>query len=299
VRTRRFAILSLLPLALGGCQSLSPTPAEAVPAQTPPIRFLLTFDDGPSIRTDFNPTLAIQNQLARNDIEPGIKAIFFVQTRNANGGGTPAGKAILRRAYAAGHVIGLHSGTARGHIRHTKMAPQELARMLDDGKADIRAITGHDPEFIRPTFWGYSDATRAAYEAHHLKMLLTNINGHDGTIYVFDFKLNARHDFDKELLKLRAAIDRGALPPLHGVTPVVVTMHDVNRYTAHHLTEYLHILVDESRRVGLPLSDRPFYNDTEAVIEAATLRTVPAPTTIVAAPLPARSAIPATAPATN
>jgi peptidoglycan/xylan/chitin deacetylase (PgdA/CDA1 family) len=297
VKWRPCILLAML--ALGGCLSLSPTPDEVVPPQTPPIRFLLTFDDGPSIRTDFNPTLAIQDELAHNDIESGIKAIFFVQTRNANGGGTAAGKEILRRAWAEGHVLGLHSGSARGHIRHTKMSPAELARMLDDGKADIRAITGHDPEFIRPTYWGYNNATREAYAAHHLKMLLTNVNGHDGIIYVFDFKIDARYDFDEELLKLRAAVDRGALPPLHGVTPVIVSMHDVNRYTAHHLTQYLHILVDESRRVGLPVSATPFYDNTDEIIEAAELRAVPPPDTVVTTPLPARSAIPASAPATN
>jgi len=83
----RAVVVALLGM-LTGCQFLS-TAGEIAPAPLPvQIRFLLTFDDGPSIQADDNPTLSILEQLAVNDVQPAIKAVFFVQTRNANGGGT-------------------------------------------------------------------------------------------------------------------------------------------------------------------------------------------------------------------
>jgi len=114
-----------------------------------PVVFLLTFDDGPSADRYFNTTLEILAQLESNDIQPDIKALFFVQTRNLTGGGTRLGQAIMRYQHAIGHVLGLHSGTARGHIRHTKMMTEDLVQSLRDGQDDLRAITGHDTAFIR------------------------------------------------------------------------------------------------------------------------------------------------------
>ena len=43
--------------------------------------------------------------------------------------------------------------------------------------------------------------------------------------------------------------------------PVVITFHDTNDSTASHMQEYFEILVEESRRVGLPLTPEPFYNE--------------------------------------
>ena len=57
-----------------------------------------------------------------------------------------------------------------------------------------------------------------------------------------------------------------------GVLPVVVTFHDTNTFTAAHMQEYLHILVEESRRVGLPTATPPFYNGAEEIEQVALLR---------------------------
>ena len=78
----RAAVFMLLGV-LTGCQSLSASEKAASVTPSAKIRFLLTFDDGPSIQADDNPTLSILEQLAVNDVQPGIKAVFFVQTRNA------------------------------------------------------------------------------------------------------------------------------------------------------------------------------------------------------------------------
>jgi peptidoglycan/xylan/chitin deacetylase (PgdA/CDA1 family) len=269
---RLLAGLLLLPV-LAGCQSLPPAP----PLDAAPIRFLLTFDDGPNARSDYNTTLAIHAALADNDVQPGIKALFFVQTRNRNGGGTDRGREILRRAHTAGHVLGLHSGTARGHIRHTRLTPQEFEQSLIDGKADLCAITGSDPEFVRPTYWGYDDRTRAGYAAHGLKMLLTNVNGRDGIIYVLNAKQDPQGEFRDELRRVRADIEAGKLPPLDGVVPVVVTFHDLNPYTSRRMAQYLNLLVDAARHAGLTPAAKPYYDDTGGIVTAARWRATPAP----------------------
>lgn len=270
----------VLLLALAGCATQPPAP----PLDAAPIRFLLTFDDGPNARSDYNTTLAIHAALADNDVQPGIKALFFVQTRNPKGGGTDKGKAVLRQAHAAGHVLGLHSGTARGHIRHTRLAPQEFEQSLIDGKSDLHAITGSDPEFVRPTYWGYDDRTRAGYAARGLKMLLTNVNGRDGIIYVLNAKQDPVREFRDELRRVRAEIESGALKPLDGVIPVVVTFHDLNPYTSRRMATYLQLLVDAARHAGLTVAAKPFYDNADDIITAARQRAMPPPAAASTAP---------------
>jgi peptidoglycan/xylan/chitin deacetylase (PgdA/CDA1 family) len=265
----------LAALSLSACQTLAPPEGAARAPLHHPVRFLLTFDDGPSAREDFNPTVAIHEQLASNGVQPGVKAIFFVQTRHPKGGATPLGRHILLDAHAAGHVLGVHSGSARGHIRHTTMSSQELSQSLDDGKADLRTLTGHDAQFVRPTFWGYNERTRRVYHEHGLKMLLTDINGDDGILYVLNIKLNQQSYFRGELERVRGQLERGELSQVGDAVPVVITFHDLNAYTARHLTEYMQMLIDEARALGIPVAARPFYDDATAVIEAAGARAVP------------------------
>jgi peptidoglycan/xylan/chitin deacetylase (PgdA/CDA1 family) len=253
--------------ALAGCAS-TPVPASADP-RLPPARFLLTFDDGPSAFTSYNPTREILDTLADNDVQPGIKALFFVQTR-ARGARASAGQALLARTQADGHVLGLHSGSARGHLDHRRMPPEELQRSLEDGVRDLTMLGGRAPTLVRPTFWGWDARTRAAYEAHGLAMLLTDVNARDGKIYGWTISLRRRSHFRAGLDRVRTRAT--ALPSHAGVLPVVVTFHDTNTFTASHLQEYLHILLEESRQVGLPVAVPAFYNDAEEIEGAAQLR---------------------------
>jgi len=106
-RMSRFRIVFLfVPILLGACQTVAIEPPPL--AQT--CRFLLTFDDGPSTDRYFNTTLEILAQLESNDVQPDIKALFFVQTRNQTGGGTSLGQAIMRHQHTIGHVLGLTAG---------------------------------------------------------------------------------------------------------------------------------------------------------------------------------------------
>ena len=253
--------------ALAACAS-APPPAGADP-RLAPARFLLTFDDGPSAFTSYNPTREVLDTLADNEIQPGIKALFFVQTR-ARGASTPTGQALLARTHAEGHVLGLHSGSARGHLDHRRMPPEELQRSLEDGVLDLTALSGRAPTLVRPTFWSWDARTRAAYEAHGLAMLLTDINARDGKIYGWTISLRRRSHLRAGLDRLRTRAT--ALPTHAGVLPVVVTFHDTNTFTASHLQEYLHILLEESRQVGLPVAVPAFYNDAEEIKGVAHLR---------------------------
>ena len=73
---------------------------------------------------------------------------------------------------------------------------------------------------------------------------------------------------------VRERIALGELPTVDGVIPVVVTFHDINRYTARHLQEYLQILMDSARIDGLKTAAEPFYTDHAALERAALARTV-------------------------
>ena len=298
----RFLIFSLLaPVLLSGCHTLA---HEKKPLLTQTSRFLLTFDDGPSARRDFNTTAEILDHLENNAVQPDIKALFFVQTRNPDGGGTALGRALLRYSHATGHVLGLHSGSERGHIRHTKMSPGELDESLRNGRNDLHALTGRSADFIRPTFWGYTDATLDLYANNGLRMLLTDINTRDGVRIhnIFGF----RDRVYNQLVRTRQAIERSELPVYEGHVPVVITLHDLNTFTATNVRDYLRVLIEEAAAAGLPLADKPFYDSADEIRAAAALRAVtpkPATTRVATSPppisteTPAAPAHPAAAPA--
>lgn len=273
-QSRRLCLLLSISLSMGlSACSLLPTRTDTALAPMPyPVRFILTFDDGPSLWQPYNPTSAILDQLAHNDVQPQIKALFFVQTRNPQGGATAAGQALLQREHDEGHRIELHSGSARGHVNNRWLSTPELAQSLVDGKADIRTISGQDPRLLRPPFWDYDARTYATYQAHALGMLETDIAANDGKIWGYHISLRRRSHLRSELIKVRAAVAAGRLPVIDGVVPIVVTFHDTNDYTARHMSEYLHILVEEAATAALPLAKSAFYDNGDDAERAALLR---------------------------
>jgi len=146
------------------------------------------------------------------------------------------------------------------------LRPDELEQSLGNAKADIAAIAGAAPRLVRPPFGTYDEATFAAYGRAGLDMLLTDLSARDGVVWGINFSLRKRSN-------LRAQLERlgGRLPVLDGVTPVVVTFHDVNSHTARNLAEYLRILVEEAQAAGLQLAPKPFY-DARSDLERAALR---------------------------
>ena len=264
------AALALMLLA--GCAGPSLEQVRALPPNAYPARFLLSFDDGPSTWQPYNPTRAILDTLARNPVQPGIKAVFFLQTRDPRAGGSEAGRALMQREHAEGDVLAVHSGSPRGHIDHVLLPEAELERTLADAKADIAAVAGQPPDLVRPPFWNYDARTLAAYRRLGLHMLLTDVSANDGVIYFWNISLRRRSHLHNALAEVRERIAAGALPVVGGVIPLVVTFHDTNPYTAHHMEEYLHILTEEAANVGLVLARKPFYDDAAGIERAARVR---------------------------
>ncbi len=262
----------ILTLNLAGCRSLPPqAPARDVVTSVP-VRFLISFDDGPSAAIRDNSTARILDVLAHNRYQPGIKAIFFVQTRHPVGGGTEVGQALLARIHEEGHVVGLHTASARGHINHTQMPIAELDRTLADGIADIRAITGGAPRFLRPPYWAHNDATVARYQAHGLTMLLDDISIRDGKVRGYTSNPKARSRIRADLARAARRIERGELPALGDYIPLVLTLHDTNPTTARDLEAYLGMLISEARAVGLAVHAEPFVSPAPELARVAAAR---------------------------
>jgi peptidoglycan/xylan/chitin deacetylase (PgdA/CDA1 family) len=260
----------LVAAALCGCVATGVH--HATEERLRPVRFVLTFDDGPSLWQPYNPTSAVLDQLAHNAVQPQIKAVFFVQTRSPSAGGSPLGQQLLHRVREEGHVLALHSGSVRGHKNHRLLSPAELDQSLVDGVADIRAVSGSDATLVRPPYWAYDARTQAAYRAHDLNMLLSDISARDGKVWGWHISLRRRSHFRTNLEQVRREIEADRLPVVDGAVPVVVTFHDTNDFTASHMEEYLRILIEESARVGLPLAAQPFYDDAATLERIAVLR---------------------------
>lgn len=236
-----------------------------------PVRFLLTFDDGPAIEEP-SLTLKIQRQLAHNPVMPGIKALFFVQSVHRAHGGSDTGRQLMLDTCAGGHLLGLHSGTARGHLPHPRLTPDELAESLVQGNLAIEQQCPGKVTVVRPPDWVYTDATLAAYEKVQMKMLQADASVNDGKIFGWTVSLRRRSHLRSSLERVAQVRAAGQLPEVDGVLPIIVALHDTNSYTAKHMTEYLQILVEESAGVGLPLADSPFYADRDAIRRAAHVR---------------------------
>jgi peptidoglycan/xylan/chitin deacetylase (PgdA/CDA1 family) len=243
--------------------------AESRPISTPaPIRFLLSFDDGPSASTNSNPTKLVLDTLAKNSVQSGIKVIFFTQTRASYGGGTEQGKKIMQREWDEGHLLEFHTATPH-HTNHRYLNDQDLQQTLKNGIADLTEITGSAPKLVRPPYWSYDERTFAAYQKNGLHVLLTDLSANDGKIWGVNFSLTKHHNMYKQLAALRDKWSAGELPVVDGCVPIVVTFHDVNSYTANHIEEYLQILLQVAAELKMTTTTTPFYNNREELERAA------------------------------
>ena len=261
-----YALISMV--LLSACSSVAPPQPNP---EIEPIRFLLSFDDGPSASTSNNPTAQILDTLMDNPVQPEIKALFFVQTRAAAAGGSVQGQALLQRQQREGHLLGFHTATP-GHANHRFLSPAALEQSLKDGVSDLTAISGITPRLVRPPFWNYDERTFEAYQAHGLRLLLTDLSANDGKTWGINGSLRRRSNLRDQLARAAQQINVGALPAVDGVIPVVVTFHDLNPYTARHMQEYLQILMDVAEDVGLATDKQPFYGNRDALQRAALRR---------------------------
>jgi len=267
-RTIAWLVVLVAPCALAQEIALSQTHAP----KPRPVRFLLTFDDGPYGQERDNPTESILDTLAHNDVGNGMKAIFFLQTRSSDGGATERGKKLMRREQAEGHVLALHDGSTWGHRSHRNLTDRSLEKSVADGIADLKPIAGRDVTLLRPPYWAYDARTLAVYQRHGLNVLLTDISANDGKDWGFKASPRRYVHMASEIANVHARIRAGELPEIDGVIPVVVAFHDTNVYTAEHLQEYLHILLDCAGRDGLTVDTEPFFTQYDAIERAAHIR---------------------------
>lgn len=257
-------------LLAAGCASVGPAPENTT--TLPPIRFLLTFDDGPSAALGNNPTERILDTLARNNVQPDIKAVFFVQTRWPGAGGSSVGQRLLRRMVADGHVLGIHSGTERGHINHRVMSQVELHQSLDNGRSDIHQIASKDSALVRPTFWAFDPSTLATYDRAGVSMLLTDIRARDGIFTWYQISPDGDWRMDRDFRHFLHKLASGRVQVVNGIAPVVVTFHDTSLFTAAQLSSYFAAMIDTARRAGIRVADPPFYRDHDELLSAAQAR---------------------------
>jgi peptidoglycan/xylan/chitin deacetylase (PgdA/CDA1 family) len=99
-----------------------------MPKRTPPTVYL-TFDDGP------NPTTTpdLLDVLAQESVH----ATFFLIDRHITDETTP----IVRRMFADGHAVALHSATRR----YMLMSPETFARTLTEAADHIERVAGRRP----------------------------------------------------------------------------------------------------------------------------------------------------------
>ncbi|MCF5724737.1 polysaccharide deacetylase family protein [Pseudomonas syringae] len=270
--TALFALVLSLVGCIGAPIALTPQTEQRLQTQAP-IRFLLTFDDGPSASGYNNPSRSVVADLANNPVLPGIKAVFFLQTEAARSGGSSRGRKTMEREYAGGHILAFHTATGF-HTNHRWLNNAELESTLAQGAADIAAITGKPPLLVRPPFWNYDRRTFAAYQRHGMHVLLTDLSANDGKIWGFNGSPRRRANLNRQLSVVRERIALGELPTVDGVIPVVVTFHDINRYTARHMQEYLQILLDSAQITGVKTAAQPFYTDRDRLERAALARSV-------------------------
>ena len=258
----RAALMAAAVAALAACAG-----AERVAPAGAPVRFVISFDDGPSPLT-----ARVLDTLASNPVQPGIKAIFFVQTRAPAAGGSEAGRQLMRRSHTEGHLLAVHTGTPGGHISHAALSREALEESLRDAQADIAGIAGAAPRFVRPPFWVYNAVALESYASVRMTMLLTDVNARDGQVWGVNLLPDKRFLIRAQLEHMKREWQDGAQPVHDGVTPVVATFHDVNSTTAEKLAEYLQLLLDESRAAGLTLHRQPFYDRREDLERAASMR---------------------------
>jgi len=280
----KILVATLLIAGSASCSQLPSSPAGSAPAPTQvPIRFLLSFDDGPAGYNPPNPTTSILDDLAANPVQPGIKAIFFLQTRDTNAGGSTIGHQLMQREFQQGHLLEFHTATA-GHSNHRFLDPAELEQSLQDGISDIRAVSGSAPSMVRPPFWNYDARTFSVYQTHGLHVILTDLSANDGVIHGINFSLRRRSNMLHQLADVRERMLQDKIPVVDGCVPIIVTFHDVNTYTARHMQEYLQILLDSAHELNMRTTPKPFYDDRTDIERAALARSVSSSTEKVRLP---------------
>lgn len=141
---------------------------KATSDSSPPKNIYLTFDDG--------PTYVITNKLLNILSEKGVKATFFIVGKEIEGK-----EDILKRIYAEGHSIGLH--TYSHNFKQIYKSDEIFIEEMLKTQAKIKEITGFTSNLIR--FPGGSSKRLNLrlldkLHEHNLKIYDWNVNLCDG-----------------------------------------------------------------------------------------------------------------------
>jgi len=224
------------------------------------VRVILSFDDGPHHvppGTGENYTENILRTLETNSVQDGMKAVFFVQTHVAIRGGSDVGQRLITRAAAAGHVVGVHTGSTRDHVDHrlravTPAYDWNRDRVLDarDGanglesdllraKARIKTLAGKEPVLVRPTYGATDRRVRAVYRTLGLQMVFWNVDSRDA----LDRSLGPTVIAANVRRQVREQVRAG-----RGL--IIVLFHDINSTTQAHLDDYLIAIYEAAEAEG-------------------------------------------------
>lgn len=224
------------------------------------MRVILSFDDGPHHvppGTGKNYTENILRTLETNSVQDGIKAVFFVQTHTAIRGGSEVGRRLIAQTAAAGHVVGVHTGSTRDHVDHRLRAARPAYDWNRDGvldgrdganglqsdllraKARIKGLTGKEPGLVRPTYGATNRRARAAYRRLGLRMVFWHVDSRDA----LDRRLGPKVVEANVRGQLREQVRGG-----RGL--IIVLFHDINSTTQAYLDDYLIAIYEAAEAEG-------------------------------------------------
>lgn len=255
VMTALLGLLCVLGIAL-------PSQAEKTSIKAPPIRIVLTFDDGPSATRKMGreDTFHVINTLKNNKTKPGIVGAFFVQTYmgRMNDNPTKPGTAAVLAAYKAGHVIGVHTGSTRDHVPHTIRVRQPaedgngdgvvneldgssgLASDLMRARRRVHNLTGENVLYVRAVGGSVNKAVFHTYAAQGWKYIRWNVDSDDNH--------PPRPSSEKIKGRLRSGVSL-AIKGWHKPA-LIILFHDINTRTVTHLDEYIATIDKAVRATG-------------------------------------------------
>lgn len=120
--------------------------ADEAPGAEPGAVVALTFDDGP----DKEYTAKLLDGLK----ERGVHASFFLIGNSIEGN-----EDLVRRMAEEGHLVGVH---CLYHTELTKESISDAVSQLGETKSRIAAVTGTEPEYMRPPYGAWNDALEEA-----------------------------------------------------------------------------------------------------------------------------------------
>jgi len=204
--------------------------------------------------TGENYTEHVLGTLEANSVQDHIKALFFIQTHVPIRGASEAGRNLIARMAAAGHVVGVHTGSSEDHVDHRRRAAMPAYDWNRDGvrdganglesdllraKARIERLTGVEPTLVRPTYGVTNPKVRATYRRLGLHMVFWDVDSRDaldnrrGPLVI---EANVRSQIREQIRK--------------GHRTIIVLFHDINAATQAHLDDYLIAIYEAAEGEG-------------------------------------------------